>query len=70
MEEKRRVILAVDISEIDVLDIKVINDGMVGTLHIEKQGLGFSPPNTKKVPESRCGWNHLLNLIAFGNGKG
>lgn len=64
-----RVQMTIDLTDIDRLDLKIIGDGMVGTLHIEKQGLAYSPPNARKLPESRVPWDRLPQLVAFGNGK-
>ncbi len=66
-----RVQLTVDIGEVDVFDLKIVGiDGVIGTLHVEKKGLGFSPPRAKKRPKSRADWRQLPLLVAFMNGKG
>lgn len=65
----KRIQIAIDISEFDVLDLKIIGNGMIGILHIEKEGLAFSLPKAKKPPKNRVDWNRLSQLITLSNGK-
>ena len=60
--------LAIDVGDVDVIDLKITSGGMVGTLHIEKKGVSFSPPNHKKTPEHVVAWDRLTRLISLDNG--
>jgi len=60
--------LAIDVGDVDVIDLKITSGGMVGTLHIEKKGVSFSPPNHKKTPEHVVDWSRLPRLISLDNG--
>lgn len=64
----RHIQLAIDIVEADIIDLKITSGSMIGTLHIEKKGLSFSSPNTKKKPEHYIDWNRFDKLIALSNG--
>lgn len=64
----RHVQLAIDVGEVDVIDLKITSGSMIGTLHIEKKGLSFSRPSAKKAPENTVGWDKLPQLIALSNG--
>ena len=60
--------ITIDVGDADVIDLKIKSGAVIGTLHIEKKGLAFSPPNTKKEPEHTLKWNQLPQLIALSNG--
>jgi len=60
--------LAIDVGEADVIDLKITSGAMVGTLHIEKKGVSFSPPNHKKTPKHVVDWARLPRLISLDNG--
>ena len=60
--------LAIDVGDVDVIDLKITSGSMIGTLHIEKKGVSFSPPNHKKTPEHVVDWGQLSQLIALSNG--
>lgn len=64
----RHVQLTINVPEADIIDLKIISGSLVGTLHIEKQGLSFSPPKAKKAPQHRVNWSKLPHLIALSNG--
>lgn len=66
---KKRVQITIDIGEANVIDLKIVSGKMIGILHIEKEGLAFSPPKTKKEPTSRVDWDRLSSLIISSNGK-
>ena len=64
----RHVQLTIDVDEADVIDLKITSGKMVGTLHIEKKGVSFSPPSAKKAPKHIVDWERLPQLIALSNG--
>ena len=64
----RHIKLEIDIAEVDVIDLKIKSGGLIGTLHLEKSGLSFSPPKAKKEPEHHISWDKLPQLVALSNG--
>ena len=64
----RHIKLEIDVGEADVVDLKIKSGGLIGTLHLEKSGLAFSPPKAKKDPEHRISWSRLPQLVALSNG--
>lgn len=60
--------VAIDVGEADVIDLKITSGSMIGTLHIEKKGVSFSPLHRKKTPEHVVNWDRLSQLIALDNG--
>lgn len=65
----QRVQVTVDIGNIDILDLKIIGEGIVGTLHIEKASLSFSPPRARTAPKNRITWDKLPDAFANVNGS-
>jgi len=64
----RHVKLEIDVGETEIIDLKIKSGSLVGTLHIEKNGLSFSKPNAKKEPEHVIDWARLPQLITLSNG--
>ena len=62
----QRVQLTIDIGNIDVLDLKIIG---IGTLHIEKANLSFSPPRARKASKNRITWDKLPKVFSNVNGS-
>ncbi len=60
--------LSINLGDADVIDLKITSGAMIGTLHLEKKGVSFSPPNHKKAPEHQVDWRDLVPLIALSNG--
>jgi len=60
--------IAINVGEADIIDLKIKSGSMIGTLHIEKKGVSFSPPNSKKEPKHTVDWDKLPQLIALSNG--
>lgn len=64
----RKVDLTINVPDVDIVVVKVVAGDTVGTLHLQKEGLAFSPPNTKKASRSIIGWDKLPQVIALANG--
>ncbi len=60
--------ISIDVGEVDIIDLKIKCGSVIGTLHIEKEGLSFSRPNARKEPEHIIDWDRLPQIIALSNG--
>lgn len=60
--------ISIDVGEADIIDLKITSGTMIGTLHIEKKGVSFSPLHSKKAPEHVVDWGRLPRLISLDNG--